>query len=90
MVFQGHSKKAKTIKVLSGVYQLRRNNAVQWKLEVDKEKYPGCGECVDNCPGEIFELKNDNAPPTHTKEYHGWHTCESVCEEEAVKVNEAE
>lgn len=63
---------------------------MQWKIEVDKEKCTGCGECVENCPGEVFELKDKKAHPVHMEECHACHTCESVCEEDAVQVNEAD
>lgn len=63
---------------------------MQWKIEVDTNKCTGCGECVENCPGEVFELQDQKAHPVHMEECHGCHTCESVCEEEAVQVNEAD
>jgi len=27
-----------------------------WQVGVDKEKCSGCNECVDGCPGEVYEL----------------------------------
>jgi len=28
---------------------------------VDEEKCQGCGECVDVCPVEVFELQNEKS-----------------------------
>lgn len=59
-----------------------------WKITVDNEKCTGCGECVDSCPGEVYELKDGKAVPVDIDECHGCHTCEAVCDEDACQVEE--
>lgn len=63
---------------------------MQWIVSVDKEKCTGCGECIDGCPGDVFELIDGKSSPVHLDECHGCHTCESVCEFEAVQVEEGD
>ena len=31
-----------------------------YEVKVDDEKCVGCGECVDICPEEVFELQDEN------------------------------
>ncbi len=57
-----------------------------WKVTVNQEKCSGCGECIDSCPGEVYELVDDKAVAINQEECHGCHTCEAVCEEEACKI----
>jgi len=60
-----------------------------WKVVLDPERCTGCGECVDNCPGEVYEMRADRVVAAHPEECHGCHTCEAVCEAEACRVEEA-
>ncbi len=59
-----------------------------WQVTVDKNKCNGCGECVEGCPGEVYELINGKATVVHDDECHGCHTCEELCEEDAIIVGE--
>lgn len=59
-----------------------------WQIEVDKEKCTGCCECVDGCPGEVYELIDNKAEATHVEECHGCHTCEELCESSAIAICE--
>jgi NAD-dependent dihydropyrimidine dehydrogenase PreA subunit len=61
-----------------------------WQITVDDDKCTGCGECVDSCPGEVYELKDGKAVPVNMDECHGCHTCEAVCDEDACHVEEDE
>ena len=45
-----------------------------WNVSVDADKCVGCGECVDVCPVEVYEL-NDGK-------------CVEVCEANAIVVEE--
>ena len=59
-----------------------------WQITIDKEKCNGCGECVEGCPGEVYELVDNNATVVDDDECHGCHTCEELCEEDAILVEE--
>ena len=41
---------------------------------VDPDKCIGCGECVDVCPTEVYELQDEKSVPVNAEECLG---CES-------------
>ncbi len=59
-----------------------------FKVEIDAEKCEGCGECVDNCPAEVLEMKDDKAVVVDPDECLGCESCVSVCPNGAVTLNE--
>ena len=59
-----------------------------WQVEVNKEKCEGCGECVEGCPGEVYELINGKSEVVDIDECHGCHTCEELCESDAITISE--
>ena len=59
-----------------------------WNVEVNAEKCVGCGECVDICPVEVFELQDEKAVPVYAEECLGCESCIEVCEEGAITVEE--
>ncbi len=59
-----------------------------WKVHVEKEKCSGCSECVDNCPGEVYELRESKATPTNIDACHGCFTCIDLCDEKAITVED--
>lgn len=59
-----------------------------WDILVDKKKCTGCRECVDACPGEVYELVAGKAVAANTDKCHGCHTCEEVCPEQAITVED--
>jgi NAD-dependent dihydropyrimidine dehydrogenase PreA subunit len=59
-----------------------------WQVTVDEEKCTGCNECVDGCPGEVYELKDKKATPVNMEECHGCFTCVELCEEDAITVED--
>lgn len=63
---------------------------VMWQIKVDTDKCDGCGECVEGCPGEVYELVDKKATVVNEDECHGCHTCEDLCETDAIVVEEKE
>lgn len=55
---------------------------------VDHEKCTGCGECVDICPMEVYELQDEKSVPIHAEECTGCESCVEVCEQEAIRIEE--
>jgi NAD-dependent dihydropyrimidine dehydrogenase PreA subunit len=59
-----------------------------YNVEVHEEKCVGCGECVEICPVDVFELQDEKSVPVNEEECLGCESCIEVCEEEAITVTE--
>jgi len=59
-----------------------------YNVEVNAEKCVGCGECVEVCPVEVFELQDEKSVPVYAEECLGCESCIEVCEEEAITIEE--
>ena len=59
-----------------------------WTVSVDADKCVGCGECVDVCPVEVYELNDGKSVPAHEDECLGCESCVEVCEANAIVVEE--
>ncbi|OGP62422.1 MAG: ferredoxin [Deltaproteobacteria bacterium RBG_13_49_15] len=57
-------------------------------VTVDQEKCEGCGECVEVCPVEVFELVDEKSSPVNADECLGCESCVEVCEPAAITVEE--
>ena len=55
---------------------------------VDHEKCTGCGECVEICPVEVYELRDEISIPFNAEECTGCESCIEVCEREAIHPEE--
>jgi ferredoxin len=54
------------------------------KITVDKDKCVGCGECVDVCPSEVYELIDEKSEPVNADECVECCACVEACPEEAI------
>ena len=61
---------------------------MSFQPEVDSDKCIGCGECVEVCPVEVFELQDEKAVPVNAEECLGCESCVEVCEQGAITVEE--
>jgi NAD-dependent dihydropyrimidine dehydrogenase PreA subunit len=59
-----------------------------YKPEVDTEKCVGCGECVDICPVDVYEIQNEKSVPVNAEECLGCESCIEVCKQDAITVTE--
>jgi NAD-dependent dihydropyrimidine dehydrogenase PreA subunit len=53
-------------------------------IEVDNEKCEGHGECVDNCPSEVYALQQGKAVAVRIDDCIECCTCVEVCPEKAI------
>ena len=58
------------------------------EVKVDSDKCTGCGTCVDVCPVDVFEIKNDKSIPVKQEECIVCRACETQCPEAAIEVIE--
>jgi NAD-dependent dihydropyrimidine dehydrogenase PreA subunit len=59
-----------------------------YNVVVDKDKCTGCGECVDICPADVFELTDGKSEPAKMDECLGCESCVETCPESAITVSE--
>lgn len=57
-----------------------------YEVTVDNDKCIGCGECIDICPVEVYELQDEKSVPVNAEECVGCESCIEVCEQEAITV----
>jgi len=59
-----------------------------YKVTVDEEKCIGCGECVDVCPVEVYEMQDGKSVPVNADECLGCESCVEVCDQDSITVEE--
>lgn len=59
-----------------------------YRVEVDEAKCVGDGNCVDVCPVNVYELRNDKAVPVNADECLGCESLIEVCETGAITITE--
>ena len=60
-----------------------------YNATVDADKCVGCGDCVDVCPVEVYELQDGKSNPVNGEECLGCESCVEVCEHGAITIEEA-
>jgi len=60
-----------------------------YKINFDADKCIGCGQCVDICPVQVWELQDGKSAPVREEECLGCESCSGVCEQEAISIEEA-
>lgn len=59
-----------------------------YNVTVDVDKCVGCGECVDVCPVEVYQMKDGKSDPVNAEECLGCESCVEVCEGHCITVEE--
>ncbi len=59
-----------------------------YKIDVNTEECIGCGECVDICPVDVYELQDQKSVAVNEEECVGCESCVEVCDEDAIKITE--
>lgn len=55
------------------------------KIEIDRGKCEGAGECADICPAEVFDLRDNKCVPVNMDECVDCCACVKVCPNSAIK-----
>lgn len=55
---------------------------------VDKDKCIGCGECVDVCPVDVYEIQDGKSEPVNGDECIGCQSCVEVCPQNCITIEE--
>jgi len=58
------------------------------EVKVDQEKCDGCGTCVDVCPVDVFELREEKSYVVNNDECLVCKACEVQCPNGAIEVIE--
>lgn len=57
-----------------------------FRPEVHDGNCVGCGECIDVCPVNVYELQDGKSVPVNEEECVGCESCVEVCENSAITV----
>lgn len=72
----------------AALFYTELEEAMGYNVTVDTDKCVGCGECVDVCPVEVYEMKDGKSDPVNADECLGCESCVEVCEGHCITVEE--
>ncbi len=55
---------------------------------IDQDKCKGCGNCVEICPSEVYEIAEERSNPIHPEECIECWACVSQCPAESIQLHE--
>ena len=59
-----------------------------YEILINTNKCNGCGECVDICPSDVYEIQDGKCIAINAEECVGCESCMEVCERNAITVKE--
>ena len=59
-----------------------------YEVLINTDKCNGCGECVDICPSDVYEIQDGKSIVINAEECVGCESCMEVCERNAITVKE--
>ncbi len=59
-----------------------------YTIKIDDDKCIGCGECVEVCPVEVYEIQDEKAVAVSPEECAGCESCVEVCDQDAITIEE--
>lgn len=54
-------------------------------IDIDEDKCTGCGECVNICPSEVFEVVNEKSTCPKVNECSECCACVDTCPEKSIR-----
>ncbi len=70
---------------------MRRPGPVEFEvylIGVDKDRCEACGQCLDICPVDVFELREGVAAPAKPENCLYCRGCEGICPTSAITITE--
>ena len=55
---------------------------------VDQDKCSGCGNCVEICPSDVYQMEEDKSNPTHPEECIECWACVTQCPAESIQLTD--
>ena len=55
---------------------------------VNRDICKGCGNCVEICPSEVYQMEDDKSNPIHPEECIECWACVSQCLAESIQLTE--
>jgi len=55
---------------------------------VDQEKCSGCGNCVEICPSEVYQMEEYKSSPVHPEECIECWACVTQCPAESIQLTD--
>jgi NAD-dependent dihydropyrimidine dehydrogenase PreA subunit len=55
---------------------------------VDEDRCTGCGNCVEICPSEVYQMEEDKSTPIHPEECIECWACVTQCPAESIQLTD--
>lgn len=67
---------------------LTTGESIMYQIEVDPESCIGCGECIEACPADVFEIRDEKSTVINEEGCVGCGSCLEICQEDAITLSE--